>query len=77
MKISSASGINAITVIGDAICMYLFGKTPVARWSMAQSLYKDAGCDARFVLYPGVEHTITKEIQNDILQFLRENSKPE
>lgn len=55
----------------------LFGKTPVGRWSTAQSLYKDAGCDAQFVLYPGVGHTITEKIQNDIIQFLKENSKSE
>lgn len=34
----------------------LFGNDPQARWPLAESLYRKAGVDARFVLVPGVGH---------------------
>jgi len=34
----------------------LFGTTPLARWGAAESLYRDAGANARFVLVDGVGH---------------------
>jgi dienelactone hydrolase len=47
----------------------LFGKTPVERWSISQQLYKDAGLNAEFKLYPGVKHTVNEQMRNDIRAF--------
>jgi hypothetical protein len=51
----------------------LFGKTPVERWDLSKKLYSEAGLRATFRLYPGTKHTVTAEMQKDILTFLREN----
>lgn len=48
----------------------LFGKTPVERWEISKSLYEQAKLNAEFKLYPGVKHTITKEMREDIMKFL-------
>jgi pimeloyl-ACP methyl ester carboxylesterase len=50
----------------------LFGPTPVARWKKAEGLYAKAGLDARFVLYPGVAHEVTPEMDADVVQFFKE-----
>jgi pimeloyl-ACP methyl ester carboxylesterase len=39
-----------------AIADRLFGTTPLARWKAAETLYRDAGTNARFVLVDGVGH---------------------
>ena len=49
----------------------LFGKTPVARWDIARSLYRQAGLNAEFKLYPGVAHTVTTAMRDDIRAFLQ------
>lgn len=48
----------------------LFGKTPVERWAVSKSLYKQAKMNAEFKLYPGVKHTINAEMREDIMKFL-------
>jgi dienelactone hydrolase len=48
----------------------LIGKTPVERWPISQELYKQAGLNAEFKLYPGVKHTVSPEMRNDIRAFL-------
>lgn len=48
----------------------LFGKTPVERWAISESLYKQAGLNAVFKLYPGVEHTVTPTMRDEIRVFL-------
>ena len=48
----------------------LFGKTPVARWPISEQLYKQAGLNAEFKLYPGAKHTVTEQMRNDIRAFL-------
>ncbi len=53
----------------------VFGQSPVERWPLAEKIYKAAGCNARFVTYPGVGHTITPEMEEDILQFYLQNLK--
>jgi dienelactone hydrolase len=55
----------------EAVVMRLFGKTPVARWPAAQRLYEAAHLRARFVLYPGVGHTLTPEMRADIEALFR------
>lgn len=48
----------------------LLGKTPVSRWEVSKQLYKDAGLNAAFKLYPGVAHTVTPEMRDEIRAFL-------
>lgn len=43
-----------------------FGKTPVARWKEAEQLYRRAGLNARFKLYPGTGHQVTPEMEKDV-----------
>ena len=47
-----------------------FGDTPVKRWPKAEEMYKSVGCSTQFVLYPGVGHTITPQMEVDIQNFL-------
>ena len=42
-----------------------FGKTPVERWDQARKLYATAGLRATFKLYPGIGHTVTREMRAD------------
>jgi dienelactone hydrolase len=48
----------------------LLGKTPVSRWPISEKLYKQAGLNAEFKLYPGVKHTVNEQMRNDIRAFL-------
>jgi hypothetical protein len=48
----------------------LFGKTPVSRWAQSESFYKKAGLNATFRSYPGVAHTVTPAMRDDIRAFL-------
>jgi len=52
------------TLIND-----LFGKSLQNRFKMAAQMYKEAGLNAKFVSYPGVGHTISPEMQEDIVEF--------
>ncbi len=56
----------------------LFGATPVERWPKAQELYEAAACNAQFVLYPGIGHSITGEMESDVIEFfLSVENEPE
>lgn len=48
----------------------LLGKTPVARWPVSELLYKQAGLNAEFKLYPGVKHMVNEQMRSDIRAFL-------
>lgn len=48
----------------------LFGKTPVERWQISETLYKQAGLNAVFKIYPDVPHTVTPLMRDDIRAFL-------
>lgn len=48
----------------------LFGKTPVERWAISETLYKQAGLNAEFKLYPDVPHTVSPLMRDDIRAFL-------
>ncbi|MCD9188774.1 MAG: hypothetical protein LUM44_20310 [Pyrinomonadaceae bacterium] len=68
---------NDSVIFGDSyedsdkdLIFALFGKTPVERWESSKNLYKQAKLNAEFKLYPNVEHTITKEMRDDIMNFL-------
>ena len=56
----------------EALVFRLFGPTPVARWKKAEDLYAKAGLDARFVLYPGVAHEVTPDMDADVTKFFRD-----
>lgn len=47
----------------------LFGKKPAKRWPIAEKIYKDAGLNATFKLYPGIGHETNKEVHEDIVKF--------
>jgi dienelactone hydrolase len=53
----------------ETLVFGLFGKTPVSRWKKAEELYRSAGMNARFALYPGVGHEVTKEMDEDVAKF--------
>ncbi|MGZ3775134.1 MAG: alpha/beta hydrolase family protein [Pseudobdellovibrionaceae bacterium] len=48
-----------------------FGKKPVKRWSIAEKIYKDAGLNATFKLYPGIGHETNKVIHDDVTKFFK------
>lgn len=50
---------------------HLFGHTPIARWSSVLTVHAQAGCDCRFKLYEDVGHTITPNMLEDIVAFLK------
>ena len=53
-----------------AVIIPLFGPTPMDRWETAKSIYSRAGLNARFKLYPGVGHTVTTQMREDVRAFL-------
>lgn len=57
----------------DAILIfYLFGRTPLERWSIAQELYESIGANVDFRVYSGVGHTIPPEMLEDVKVFFEE-----
>ncbi len=48
----------------------LFGTTPVARWAISESLYRQAGLNAEFKTYADVPHTVTPLMRDEIRAFL-------
>jgi len=53
----------------------LFGDLPVKRWAIAEKLYREAGCNCRFKLYPGVEHTQPKDVLQEVMVFLKDSMR--
>jgi pimeloyl-ACP methyl ester carboxylesterase len=43
------------------------------RWPLAEAMYDSVGANARFVIYPGVAHTITPQMFTDIADFFSEH----
>ena len=43
------------------------------RWPLAESMYTSVGANATFVVYPGVGHTITEQMFEDLLNFFVAN----
>jgi hypothetical protein len=50
----------------------MFGKTPVERFPHSQKLYKDAGLNAEFRLYPDTTHQMSAQMRDDQLKFLKQ-----
>jgi hypothetical protein len=60
----------------DVICDYLnCNPAPYLfnRWPISEEMYVSAGIFNKFVIYPGVAHTITTEMFEDILQFFKQH----
>jgi pimeloyl-ACP methyl ester carboxylesterase len=58
--------------VDEELIMGLFGGTPVERWSVAREIYAEAGANATFVLYPGVGHDFTAEMERDVVRFFEQ-----
>ena len=68
---------NDSVVFGDSyddedreLILPLFGQKPVDRWETAKSLYREAGLNAEFKLYPGAAHTVNPTMREDVRAFL-------
>lgn len=69
---------NDAVPMGDAydkreseLVIELFGKTPVERFPHAQKLYKEAGLNAEFKMYPDTPHQMSAEMRTDQVAFLK------
>ena len=58
----------------EELIFALFGKTPVERWQISKTLYKDGKLNAEFRLYPNQKHSVTKEMIEDILAFFSKHA---
>lgn len=54
----------------------LFGTTPVERWPHAEAIYAAAGMNATFRLYPGIGHTISNQMFDDVAAFFTGHLRP-
>jgi dienelactone hydrolase len=68
---------NDSVIFGDSyeeadknLIFEVFGKTPVERWEISKSFYRENKLNATFKLYPNVNHTVTAEMRDDIRAFL-------
>ena len=82
LMILGAEDTNDAVPMGDAydkretdLVISLFGKTPVDRWTHTVKLYKDAGLSAEFKLYPATGHQMSKEMRDDMVEFLRRHNQ--
>lgn len=53
----------------EQLILRRFGPTPASRWKAAERLYRQRGLSARFRLYRGVAHSVTPEMDEDVLMF--------
>jgi hypothetical protein len=53
----------------ESLILQRFGSSLVTRWKEAERLYRGKGVDARFKLYPGVAHEVSREMQEDMEAF--------
>lgn len=67
---------DSFSATDQALIFRRFGKTPVRRWKKAERLYRDAGLDARFRLYPRTGHEVSAAMQADILRFFQNALRP-
>lgn len=78
--ILGGSDTNDAVPMGDAydqretdLVMELFGKTPVERFPVSERLYREAGLNAEFKLYPNTPHQTSKEMRDDQIIFLKKH----
>lgn len=62
---------DSFSASDQALVFRRFGPTPVSRWKAAERLYAGQGLDARFKLYPGVAHEMTRTMQADVERLFR------
>jgi hypothetical protein len=54
----------------ETLVFHHFGSSLAARWKEAERLYRSKGLNAKFKLYPGVAHQVSREMEKDIEAFL-------
>jgi pimeloyl-ACP methyl ester carboxylesterase len=77
-----AEDTNDSVVFGDSyepeekkLVFDLFGKTPVERWPVVESIYRKALPSSQFKLYPNTGHRLTKEMMDDVTGFLSKHCR--
>jgi pimeloyl-ACP methyl ester carboxylesterase len=65
----SVSDRDSFSAADESLVETHFGASLRARWEAAERLYRNAGLNAKFKLYPGVSHQISKEMEHDIAAF--------
>jgi pimeloyl-ACP methyl ester carboxylesterase len=63
---------DAVDWENQAYLSNLFGSTPVERWPHAEEIYHRVNADVRFVLEPGVGHTVSAKTWKDQIEFFAE-----
>ena len=53
--------------------MKRFGKFPVPRWKPAEQLYRGAGLNAQFKVYPRVGHQVSEQMAEDRAVFFEKH----
>jgi hypothetical protein len=56
----------------DRLVFYRLGENPVARWPLAEEIYRSVGMASRFVLFSGAGHEITADMQKGMTSFFLE-----
>ncbi len=51
----------------------LFGKTMLDRWAVTESLYRENLPAAKLKLYPGVAHTVSQDMMDDVMAFFAQH----
>ncbi|MDM7923417.1 MAG: hypothetical protein QUS14_14055 [Pyrinomonadaceae bacterium] len=74
---------NDAVPMGDAydaressLVINLFGRTPVERFPHTEKLYKAAGLNVEFKLYPKTGHQMSKEMRDDQFAFMKKHALP-
>lgn len=52
-----------------------FGNIVPERWDYTLQIYKKAGCNCTFKLYPNIGHQMDGEVWKDVIHFFKENNK--
>jgi pimeloyl-ACP methyl ester carboxylesterase len=66
---------DSYEVEDERLIFEVFGKTPLERWTTAKTLYEQSKLNAEFKLYPNAAHTVTPQIRDDILAFMRKHAR--
>ena len=73
---------NDSVVFGDGydaedkdLIFELFGKTPLERWEISKTLYRENKLQAEFKLYPNVKHAVTEEMFAEIFAFFKKYAR--
>jgi hypothetical protein len=61
---------NDVLLYNVALNTYIDSTTLVSRWPITEEIYNSVDCNCEFVLYPGVGHEITNQMEGDVKTFL-------